>query len=162
MGFDISSTGNHKTSKGEFFRNNVWWWRPLAQYIIDHTNCVSEKDAEKWGYNDGHEVSEEEAKAIAKQLRHLIKTGHAKKHENEYEKERKKAEAFNNKIEKQLNALQEKIGKEIAPKDYSEADKKKWDDLYEKKIWGANYPFSVNNVAEFAEFCEDSRGFKIW
>ena len=90
MGFDISSTGNHKTPKGEYFRNNVWWWRPLAQYIIDHTNCVSEEDAEKWGYNDGHEVSEAEAKAIAKQLRHLIKTGHARKHENEYEKERKK------------------------------------------------------------------------
>ena len=108
------------------------------------------------------EVSEEEAKAIAKQLRHLIKTGHAKKHENEYEKERKKAEAFNNTIEKQLNALQEKIGKDIAPNDYSKEDKKKWDDLYEKKIWGANYPFSVNNVAEFAEFCEDSRGFRIW
>ena len=60
MGFDISSTGNHKTPKGEYFRNNVWWWRPLAQYIIDHTNCVSEEDAEKWGYNDGHEVSENE------------------------------------------------------------------------------------------------------
>lgn len=147
---------------GDYFRSNVWWWRPLADYIITYTNCVSEDDVERWGYNDGHKVSEEEAKAIAKQLRHLIKTGHAKKHENEYEKERKKAEAFNNKIEKQLNALQEKIGKEIAPKDYSEADKKKWDDLYEKKIWGANYPFSVNNVAEFAEFCEDSRGFKIW
>ena len=162
MGFDISSTGKHKSSKGEYFRNNVWWWRPLAQYVIDHTNCVSEEDAEKWSYNDGHEVSEEEAKAIAKQLRHLIKTGHARKHENEYEKERKKAEAFNNKIEKQLNALQEKIGTDIAPNDYSKEDKKKWDDLYEKKIWGANYPFSVNNVAEFAEFCEDSRGFKIW
>ena len=162
MGFDISSTGKHKSSKGEYFRNNVWWWRPLAQYVIDHTNCVSEEDAEKWGYNDGHEVSEEEAKAIAKQLRHLIKTGQARKHEKEYEKERKKAEAFNNKIEKQLNALQEKIGKDIAPNDYSKEDKKKWDDLYEKKIWGANYPFSVNNVAEFAEFCEDSRGFKIW
>ena len=147
---------------GDYFRSNVWWWRPLADYIITYTNCVSEDDEERWGYNDGHKVSEEEAKAIAKQLRHLIKTGHARKHENEYEKERKKAEAFNNKIEKQLNALQEKIGTDIAPNDYSKEDKKKWDDLYEKKIWGANYPFSVNNVAEFAEFCEDSRGFKIW
>ena len=147
---------------GDYFRSNVWWWRPLANYIITYTNCVCEDDVEKWGYNDGHKVSEEEAKAIAKQLRHLIKTGHARKHENEYEKERKKAEAFNNTIEKQLNALQEKIGKDIAPNDYSKEDKKKWDDLYEKKIWGANYPFSVNNVAEFAEFCEDSRGFKIW
>ena len=90
MGFDLMSIGKHKSPKGEYFRNNVWWWRPLAQYIIEHTNCVSEQDAQKWSYNDGHHVSEEEAKAIAKQLRNLIKTGHAKKHENEYEKERKK------------------------------------------------------------------------
>tara|TARA_R100001015_G_C4512383_1_gene83690 strand:- start:80 stop:568 length:489 start_codon:yes stop_codon:yes gene_type:complete len=161
MGFDLMSTGKHKTSKGEYFRNNVWWWRPLAQYIIEHTNCVNEDDVEKWGYNDGHEVSEQEAKAIANQLKHLIKTGHTRKHSEEYERERKKAEEFNNKIEKQLKTLQNKIGKDIAPNDYSKEDKKKWDDLYEKKLWGANYPFSVNNVLEFVEFAEDSGGFKI-
>ena len=165
MGFDISSTGNHKTPKGEYFRNNVWWWRPLAQYIIDHTNCVSDEDAERWGYNDGHEVSEEEAKAIAKQLKHLIRTGHTRKHEEEYEEKRQIAEDFNKKIEKKLNALEKsvkkKMGKDIAPRDYPEEDKKKWDSLYEKKNWGANYPFSVNHVTEFVEFAENSGGFRI-
>ena len=49
----------------------------------------------------------------------------------------------------------------VAPINYSEEDKKKWDDLHEKKLWGANYPFSVDNVVEFIEFAEDSRGFRI-
>ena len=75
---------------GDYFRSNVWWWRPLADYIITYTNCVSEDDIERWGYNDGHKVSEEEAKAIAEQLKHLIKTGHTRKHAEDYERERKK------------------------------------------------------------------------
>ena len=155
------STGNHKTKKGEYYRNNVWWWRPLAQYIIEHTNCVSEKDAERWAYNDGHEVTEQEAKAIAKQLKHLIKKGHTQKHYEEYEKERKKAETYNEKVQKQLKAFEERVGKDKAPNDYSKEDKKKWDSIWEKKSWTANYPFSVENVKEFAEFCEDSGGFTI-
>ena len=155
------STGNHKTTKGEYFRNNVWWWRPLAQYIITYTGCVSEKDAERWAYNDGHLVNCDEAKAIAKQLKHLIKTGHAKKHWEVFEKERKKAETFNEKVQKELKVFEEKMGKDKAPNDYSEKDKKKWDSIYEKKLWSASYPFSLSNVKGFADFCEDSGGFTI-
>jgi len=161
MGFDLMSTGNHKTKKGEYYRNNVWWWRPLAQYIITYTGCVEERHAERWAYNDGHKVIEQEAKAIAKQLKHLIETGHAKKHAEEYEKERKKAENFNKKVQKELEAFEKKVGKDKAPNDYSKEDKKKWDSIWEKKSWTANYPFSVENVKEFAEFCEDSGGFTI-
>ena len=43
----------------------------------------------------------------------------------------------------------------------SEEDKKEWDSLYEKKLWEANYPFSVSHVEEFAEFAENSGGFQI-
>ena len=32
-----------------------------------------------------------------------------------------------------MKCIQEKIGTNIAPNDYSKEDKKKWDDLYEKK-----------------------------
>tara|TARA_R100001086_G_scaffold190411_1_gene107881 strand:- start:432 stop:1016 length:585 start_codon:yes stop_codon:yes gene_type:complete len=146
---------------GDYFCSNVWWWRPLADYIIQYTNCVSHEDVKHWGYNDGHEVSEEEAKAIAKQLKHLIKTGHTRKHAEDYERERKKAEDYNQRIEKKLKVLEDKIGKDIAPNDYSKEDKKKWDDLYNKKKWGANYPFSVNQVTQFIEFAENSGGFRI-
>mgnify|MGYP003118873375 FL=1 len=166
MGFDISSTGNHKTPKGEYFRNNVWWWRPLAEYIIKYTNCVDEKDIQAWAHNDGHEVSEAEATAIANQLKHLIRTGHTKKYAQDYEKSRKQAEDFNERVERQLKTLSKQVAKklgkaEVAPCDFPEKEKQEWDNLYEKKLWEANYPFSVNNVAEFIEFAEDSRGFRI-
>ena len=28
--------------------------------------------------------------------------------------------------------------------------------------FGTHYPFSADNVKEFAEFCEESGGFEIW
>ena len=72
-------------NKGVYFRNNVWWWRPLAQYVLEHTKVITDpKKIEGFGYNDGVEIDEEEAVQIAKQLKHLIKTGHTKKYEEEY------------------------------------------------------------------------------
>ena len=41
MGFDLSGL-NPKNETGEYFRNNVWWWRPLAQYVLDETKVIPE------------------------------------------------------------------------------------------------------------------------
>ena len=79
MGFDLYSLGNHKTKKGEYFRNNVWWWRPLADFVCEKTGVVSDEDKSHWHHNDGHEVSEQEAKQIAKQLKELVKNGEVSK-----------------------------------------------------------------------------------
>ena len=59
------------------------------------------------------------------------------------------------------NGKTKKVGKEIAPKDFPKADKERWDEIWNKRKWSASYPFSVENVKEFAEFCRFSGGFKI-
>ena len=151
---------------GDYFRNNVWWWRPLAGYVIQYTGCVSENDAQMWSENSGHEVDDETAKQIHNQLQVLIESGHTKKFEDDYEKERLKAEKHNDKVEKELEkfckSVEKKLGKtNLAPNDFPKADKEKWDEIYDKKLWNASYPFSVENVKEFAEFCRFSGGFKI-
>ena len=151
---------------GDYFRSNVWWWRPLAGYVIQYTGCVSEEDAEKWSYNDGHEVDDETAKQIHNQLQVLIESGHTQKFQDDYEKERVKAEKHNNKVEKELkkfcDSVEKKLGKtNLAPNDFPKADKDKWDEIYNKKLWSASYPFSVEHVKEFAEFCRYSGGFRI-
>ena len=46
MGFDLY--GNSKNKEGEYFRNNVWWWRRLADYVCEYTGVVDEKDKEQW------------------------------------------------------------------------------------------------------------------
>jgi len=150
---------------GDYFRNNVWWWRPLANYVIKFTGCVDESDHKYWGENGGHEVDDETAKQIHNQLKVLIESGHTKKFQDDYEKERAKEEKHNDKVEKELEkfckSVYKKVGKEIAPKDFPKADKEKWDEIWNKRKWSASYPFSVENVKEFAEFCRFSGGFKI-
>ena len=153
-------------AEGTYFRNNVWWWRPLADYVINHTGCVDEKDREGWHCNSGHKVSEAEANAIADQLEHLLKTGHTETFAHDYEEERKEMEEHNNKIQKLEDKLMKQVEKEtgnpnIAPISYPADRKKEWDELQAKRKWGASYPFSIENVKEFISFCRCSGGFEI-
>ena len=156
------------TNKGVYFRNNVWWWRRLADYILEHTKCVDEQDFDKWQHNDGHEVDEETAIQIANQLEHLIKTGHAEQYKEEIEKERQEAKKHNEKVEKMLEQLKEKVRKETgkdientAPSEYPEKYNLEWWDIINKKDYRDSYPFEIDNVKEFIEFAKNSGGFRI-
>ena len=150
---------------GTYFRNNVWWWRPLADYVIEHTKCVSDEDKEKWHFNDGHTVSEAEANAIADQLEHLIKTGHTEAFAHDYEQERKECEEHNEKLQVLFKNLKEKVekeaGKELVPAEYPKADHDEWNRIYKMTKHVASYPFSVENVKNFISFCRSSGGFRI-
>ena len=35
MGMDVYGE-NPKNEKGEYFRNNVWWWRPLGDFVCSN------------------------------------------------------------------------------------------------------------------------------
>jgi hypothetical protein len=156
-------------NKGVYFRNNVWWWRRLAEYVLKHTKCVDEQDFDKWHENGGHEVDAETAEQIANQLEHLIKTGHAQKYEEEIKAEIKKAEEHNSKVEQMLSELRLEVAKivgedkaeKLAPRDYPEPLNKKWWEITNQTNYSANYPFSIDNVKEFIEFARNSGGFRI-
>jgi hypothetical protein len=56
MGMDVY--GRNPTSKeGEYFRNNVWWWRPLAEYCMEVAPEIAAR-CEGWHYNDGDGLNE--------------------------------------------------------------------------------------------------------
>ena len=119
-----------------------------------------------WSENSGHEVNDETAKQIHNQLQVLIESGHTQKFQDDYEKERLKAEKHNDKVEKELSEFERDVcyrldKKNLAPMDFPKADKKKWDEIWSSRKWNASYPFSVENVKEFAEFCRYSGGFRI-
>ena len=166
MGFDLYSLGNHKTDKGEYFRNNVWWWRRLADFVCEQTGVIAETDKEHWQSNSGHEVDEETAKQIAKQLKALIKDGTVSKAIIEVEKEMEKAEKNNKFVDRCHEMLRAKVeadtGKtnlapSVYPKDVHYA--RYWIQI--KYSYGASYQFTMENVQEFIEFCEQSNGFRI-
>jgi ElaB/YqjD/DUF883 family membrane-anchored ribosome-binding protein len=151
---------------GVYFRNNVWWWRPLAEYVLKHTKVIPEHEQESWQYNDCTEVSKQNAEMIAQQLDYLIKSGHTKQFEKEYEKIRKKIEKHNEKVEKELETFSQSVKKKmrndnLAPKDFPKEDYKKWEKIYNKRNSSGSYPFSEENVKEFSEFCKNCGGFTI-
>ena len=74
---------------GSYFRNNVWWWRPLWDYIQERSNW----NASEGHYNDGFEVSEGRALKIAAIIKEDSKSGYLKSYE-EYHNRNQEDEKF--------------------------------------------------------------------
>ena len=89
MGFDIYGM-DPQTEKGHYFRNNVWYWRPLWQLICEECDDIlTEEQMASGSYNDGVEVSAEQAMKIFKRL--VDKAPEIEEDVLEYEKARQKA-----------------------------------------------------------------------
>ena len=44
--------------KGDYFRANVWWWRPIWNFVTNYCDDIlSDKDIEKGSFNDGHFIN---------------------------------------------------------------------------------------------------------
>ena len=57
MGFDLY--GNSKNKKGEYFRNNVWWWRPLWAFCYENYEIA--RKVENGHSNDGDGLALDQA-----------------------------------------------------------------------------------------------------
>ena len=70
---------------GTYFRNNVWFWRPLWNFV---TGCcadiLTEGDIENGYMNDGHIISKTKSKRIASRLRRFFKDGSVDAYESWY------------------------------------------------------------------------------
>ena len=164
-----ADTKYHKKVPGEYFRNNVWWWRPLWEYTCYYAGeLLSDEDKEMGHSNSGHRINKKKAGYIGIKLLDLVNSGHAKDYEDEHMKKLEIAKEHNKEIEKASEILQEivkaklKSETSIAPCDYPEKEKADWDELQSQRNWDDSYPFSVENVEEFAHFCMESGGFEIW
>ena len=96
----------------------------------------------------------------------MIKDGTVSKVILEVEKEMEKAEKNNKFVDRCHEMLRAKVEKEtdktnLAPADYPKDDHDTWDWIQSKYSYGASYPFTMENVQEFIEFCEQSNGFRI-
>jgi len=166
MGFDLYSTKKHHTEKGGYFRNTVWYWRPLADYVLEHTGVIDEKDKRLWHSNDNLHVSKETAQQIANQLKALIEQGHTKKHIKKIEQIRKSAIEHNTKVAKLFELLKLKVEKETGkeapiPREYPKEDHDLWEFICNLQDYRYSYSFDMENVKDFIEFCEHSEGFTI-
>ena len=124
-----------EANPGIYFRNNVWWWRPLWSFICDNCDHILTKEQMQGGNNnDGTLIKHDQAEEIHNVIVNVIGKKQIIKMQCEYEDMRKEAEEKNK-------------------------GKKMGDDNYN---FNANYPFDADNVMEFAKFCKQSGGFEIW
>lgn len=152
---------------GTYFRNNVWWWRPLADIILDKcSDLISHEQAKDMHNNSGRRFSKGTSIAIANRLQSLIDDGFIDEHEKEIDAQIKIAKATNEKVEAKLKALKEKVeelrpNQNLAPVDYPSPYNKHWEEINDEKDWRDSYPFNKENVIEFIKFSKASGGFEI-
>ena len=118
----------YKSNPGVYFRNNVWWWRPLWDFVcMQCGEFMTEKQREGGNWNDGRLIDQETAAKIGTKLEILLKDGTVKR------------------WEKHVKTRNEDLAKD------NDKDKR----------FMSNYPFSQDNVENFAKFCLESGGFEI-
>jgi len=170
MGMDVY--GNNPISeKGEYFRNNVWWWRHLWDFCEE---IATELTHGVQGHtNDGEGLDGGGAKALANILTTSLSEGVVDTYEqkrNEYlaslpKEPCKYCEATGIRtdnvgvehgmdVQVLTDAEASALGRAIG---YCNGCHGKG----ETDSWETHYPFSRTNVEEFAQFLADSGGFKI-
>ena len=80
---------------GGYFRNNVWHWRPLWDYVcLACGDTMTTSDLEAGHYNDGHEIDAEQCEVIVERLEFLLKIGAVAKYEVERKTQDKESEDY--------------------------------------------------------------------
>jgi len=170
MGMDVYGNKPSDTC-GEYFRNNVWWWRPLWDY------CV-EVAPELCGKVDGHSnggdgLNAEQALRLSAILSDQLESGATGEYEIEYREAQAKLPRVKCSICNGTGIRTDKVGMEMG-QPYKElspemailtARTRGWCNACQgagdKEHFDAGYPFDIENVAEFAKFLETCGGFKI-
>ena len=151
---------------GEYFRANVWFWRPIWNFVC--ASCddfLSNKDIDAGGSNSGDRISKTKASRIASRLRKLDKQGIIQTWEDEMIVPYEEAKVHNKTVDAELNVFQDKMslkyGVGTPPSEYNDNDKSTWDSIYSKRSWASSYPPSRDEIVRFGIFCGESGGFEI-
>lgn len=165
MGMDVFGDAPDN-EEGKYFRNNVWWWRPLWDYCEQVAPTLLEGNGGH--YNDGWGLSKRDALALAKRLREEISSGRTANYQTMYYVAQNSIPEEVCEYCKGTGVRTDKVGQEMnyADKLNPETGKIGWcngcNGKGTSKPFSTWYDFSVENVELFATFLEHSGGFKIW
>ena len=131
MGFDVFGYENNA-----YFRNNIWWWRPLWSYVSSVSKNVLSKEDMDWGFfNEGHHINGKKTKNIIRIL------------EKELVEDKLKNKSISDIIEN-------------IPMAFLQFDACL---LRDTKPCEPGYQFDINNVIKFVDFLKKTKGgFVIW
>jgi hypothetical protein len=161
MGMDV--IGRRPTTKqGEYFRNSVWWWHPLASYICVVAPEIADH-CEHWHSNDGDGLNAEDSAALADRLQEEIDSGRTERFAVIHGAEQEMAPNEGCELCKGTGIMRTPAVGECGTGSI----------LAGIKCNGCHgngfvpgflthYPFSVKNVRNFIAFLRGSGGFVIW
>lgn len=164
MGMDVYGKSPKKKS-GEYFRNNVWWWRPLWNYCRVLHPDIAGKVVDGHS-NSGDGLEAEDALKLGLLLKQDIETGVTKKYSEDYEKyinslPLETCSLCEGKGKITADALTNLVDDILSSSHNQERHCGRCDGSGKSEPWIKSYPFSVDNVQEFADFCINSGGFSI-
>ena len=151
MGMDVYGK-NPKNETGEYFRNNVWWWRPLWEYCLTtHPKITSKvKDGHS---NSGDGLDASDAKKLALFIQKDIDSGFAKKYQIERQK-------FLDNLPDEDCTYCKATG--VRNDTYVQGECNVCNGKGKVRPWATAYPFDVENLQEFQRFLDNCGGFQIW
>ena len=136
---------------GHYFRNNCWWWRPLWNYCYAIADDIISEDVFESGHsNSGAGLNAEDSAVLGQRLLIEINNGNTIQYQAEYQQ--------------YLDDLSDSVCT------YCKASNKRLNKMKDCKPcngtgkltnFNKHYPFDIDNVKEFAEFCIQSGGFEI-
>ena len=171
MGMDVYGK-NPVNETGQYFRRNVWGWRPLWNYVEEVHPEIAE--LVEYGYsNDGDGLGARNSKKLAKLLREDIFRGVVDNYietRNKYLAELPKVDCQlceGTGIRKDPIGVQYGMPEQELPLELQIMLGRKngtcngCNSQGLKDDWALSYDLEANDIAEFADFLENCGGFEI-
>ena len=151
-----------QNTPGAHFRNDVWYWRPLWDFVCEVCDDIlTEEDMEEgMSYpSSGLVISKTKAKKIAARLRKVDKD--LEDHQIDHEKRKKDLPDEECDICDGTGRRNDDIG--ISARNVDPSYTCDWcNGKGTTRSYARKYTFDADNIRTFAEFCEYSGGFDIW
>lgn len=160
MGMDV--VGNKAdTEEGKYFRSNVWWWHPLADYCCEVAPEIT-AGCKYWHSNDGDGLNAADSLALAEALQAEIDSGRT----DAYAKRYASAQEM---MPNEPCTICAGTGTRPPVPATGAGDPKAGgivcngcNGTGHVRPFKASYPFDVDNVREFVAFLRGCGGFKIF
>jgi len=140
MGYDLFGL-EPKSARGRYFRNNIWFWHRLWDFVCEISKDILTEDEKRRGhFNEGLEIDKERTETIARRLQEALLQKDL--YEEQIAERAGKVGTGHQQLAQVVQKICAKIGAEFEPRNCTQR-------------------FSWGNVREFAVFCQECGGFRI-
>ena len=144
MGYDLYAV-KPKSKKFDYFRANVWYWRPLWNYVVILSkDILTDHDIEEGNYNNDHIINNEISVIIGNRILETFSNNVFVDFKNKFDKEKEELDKENCKVCSNSNNNCNTCN-----------GTGKVDSFYK------SYNLDEDLLKEFANFCINSGGFQI-